>query len=149
MPMRFEAASHVKKQGNLEYDDKAWQARLRKIFKHFPEITEPAMLKGVLFLIQEMPDYPPEKPTSARQYTLERTMSALVGSDPYALSEVQVQGGEVVGLLGTRLAYAPYVIGRESQAWMHEDYWWLLEDHVEENLNATAQVILGELDQRL
>jgi hypothetical protein len=50
----------------------------------------------------------------------------------------------VLGIIGTNLAYARYVIGDE-QAPIHQGRWWQLEQEVERNLADATQVFIDEL----
>ncbi|RPJ37170.1 MAG: hypothetical protein EHM35_06890 [Planctomycetaceae bacterium] len=47
----------------------------------------------------------------------------------------------MVGSYGTRLDYAPYVIGDpdSEQAWMHQDIWWTLSDTIFEKAKAGVE----------
>lgn len=64
--------------------------------------------------------------------TLWRSITNLIGRHPEALSRVEAwPGGAVRGFVGTKLKYAPYVIDRERQAWMHVGRWWTLQGVVE------------------
>jgi len=59
-------------------------------------------------------------------------------------TETRVAGSEVLGIIGTNLAYARYVIG-DQQAPIHQGRWWQLESEVERNLAQATQVFTAEL----
>lgn len=96
-----------------------------------PEL-ERATLKAVTYVQGEVPDYPPPPPgsTYVRTGTLGRSVTSLAGRAPGALSRVEATGGRAVGIIGTNIRYAQYVIDEERQAWMHEGRWWTLQDVV-------------------
>jgi len=90
-----------------------------------------AMTRAVVGELGRMPAYPPPPDGSwyRRTGTLGRSLTALVGQAEHAASDVQERGQDIVGLVGTNVAYASYVIGR-SQARAHRGRWWLLEESV-------------------
>ncbi|HPV07924.1 MAG TPA: hypothetical protein PLD57_12680 [Aggregatilineales bacterium] len=94
--------------------------------------SERATRKAVLYVQGEVPDYPPAPPgsTYSRTGTLGRSVTSLAGQAPGALSRVERAGGHTVGIIGTAIKYAQYVIDEERQAWMHEGRWWTLQDVV-------------------
>ena len=53
------------------------------------------------------------------------------GSSPEALSRVESLGGRVVGIVGTALEYAPFVIDENRQAKQHRGRWYTLQGVVE------------------
>jgi hypothetical protein len=103
--------------------------KLDKFAADFPKFIADAMLQTVLFTQGKLPSYPPPPPASTyrRTGTLGRSITTLAGSDPYALSTVKPLGGEVQGIIGTKLSYAPYVIDEERQAEAHKGRWWTLQ----------------------
>ena len=135
----------------IEYDDKELQARMRKAVREFPQMVIKGMEKGVLFLHEEMPDYPPERAGSSyrRTFTLERSITSMVGDAPGALSEVRKERRDVVGLVGTGIKYAPFVIDRDRQASVHVGTWWLLQDYVERQVDKVATIIISEIDVQI
>jgi len=53
-----------------------------------------------------------------------------------------VSGNEVIGRIGTNIAYGPYVIGDDTQqAPIHQGRWWQLATEVEKNLPDAARVL--------
>ncbi len=91
--------------------------------------VEKTTLSAVLFVQGEIPGYP--APPSGSRYrrtgTLGRTVTALAGRAPEALSRVETVGGRVTGFVGTSLSYAKWVIDIARQAWMHRGRWWTLQ----------------------
>ena len=80
--------------------------------REFPDAIEEATMDAVLFVHQEIPDYPAANPGSTyrRTGTLGRTITTLLGAMADALSRVKVQGNKFIGLVGSSLDYAGYVI---------------------------------------
>ena len=80
-----------------------------------PSITD-AMWQAVYYVQGRAVHYPP-----FRGYTRTHTLSGSI------TGEVMPLGGSVVGKVGTGLTYAPGVIGRGTQWWMHAGYWHTLQ----------------------
>ena len=86
---------------------------------------EKTMRQSLAHMQGSVPDYPPAPANSSyrRTGTLGRTIGAGGGrADIYSVERV---GSGYEATLGTRLEYAPYVIG-ERQAWMRAGRWWKL-----------------------
>lgn len=88
---------------------------------------EEGMARGMLLIHGGLPPYPPAPPRSTyrRTGTLGREIT----------TETRAGGNEVTGVIGAATVYAPYVIDRESQAWMHVDRWWTLNDQAEKGVD--------------
>ena len=72
-----------------------------------------------------VPSYPVYSSSYQRTGTLGRTLT-IVG-DPEHIQDVKVIGhGVVEGQFGTRLEYAPFVIGDDTQA-KHMRHWWTMK----------------------
>ena len=74
------------------------------------------MDKALAHVTGSVPSYPPQNPSSkyARTGTLSRTIGL---SGPPDIREIKRMGqGKYEGKIGTRLHYAPYVIGEQTQA---------------------------------
>lgn len=69
--------------------------------------------------------YPPPKPTYERTYQLK-------GGYYYE----HVSEGEFG--IGNKMPYAPLVVVRDRQAWMHKGYWWTMDDVLEERIPELA-----------
>lgn len=90
------------------------------------------MERAITYVHSRIPNYPPKPPTSRYRRTLTLWRSITTMTHPQAWSGVGVEGGQIVGYVGTRVKYAPYVIDRERQAWFHRrNGWWTLQDVVE------------------
>lgn len=99
----------------------------------FPGYAKDATQKALLYVHQEMPDYPPQPPNSryVRTFTLFRSITTMQGKAPEALSRVEPRFGSVVGVVGTKLRYAPWVIDKSRQTKSHKSHgWWNLQDVV-------------------
>jgi hypothetical protein len=106
---------------------------LSALNSRFPKYVHDTTLKAVLYVHQEIPDYPPQPPNSTyrRTMTLGRTITTLQGKAPEALSRVEPLFGKIVGIVGTKLSYAPWVIDRNRQTKVHKRHgWWNLQDVV-------------------
>ena len=110
--------------------------KVQRKFKRFPEDFEKglrtATMDAVLHVQETLPKYPPKPATSTyrRTGTLGRTITSLVGRHPDALSRVKALGSAVVGLVGTKLKYARFVIDADQQAG-HMRHWWTLQGSFE------------------
>jgi len=99
----------------------------------FPEFLNESTLNAVLYVHSKMPKYPPAPASSTyrRTGTLGRTITAMKGNEPEALSRVESAFGNVKGIVGTKLSYAPWVIDKERQTKGHKaNGWWNLQDVV-------------------
>ena len=110
-------------------------------------------MKESLNVIQEkVPPYPSRPPTSkyVRTGTLGRSLGS--GGEP-DIKRIIGSSTMLTGEFGTRLKYAPYVVG-ENQAWMHKGRWWRLPVEVlnravpkiTELWNATARNLAAYLN---
>ena len=70
-----------------------------------------------------VPSYP--SPPSGSSYIRTGTLGRSIGIGGKAeIYEVKAFGRGYEARLGTRLSYARYVIGGQTQAWMHKGRWW-------------------------
>lgn len=114
---------------------------LKKLIEELPlmalEAAEPAMESAVVFLHGMLPGYPPAIPNSSyvRTGTLGRSFT----------TDVIPEFSSVVGEIGTRLNYAPWVVGDDFpgseingvmkyQAKVHQGRWWQFNDIVNDNI---------------
>lgn len=107
---------------------------IRDRFKQAPRkygaAMEIAMNAALLELWSAIPGYPspPSGSTYRRTETLGRSIGSTVSGGKAGQPQIyenRMEGRYRVGEFGTRLNYAPYVIG-ENQAWMHKGRWWTL-----------------------
>lgn len=93
---------------------------------------------SLLALWENVPEYPPPPDDSSyrRTGTLGRTLGGGMdggqGGGKPDVYQVQELGQKIEGHFGTRLDYAPVVIGPGEQADMHLGRWWTLEDVAKE-----------------
>lgn len=108
-----------------------------------PAKTRSALLrgmnKGMLYVRSRLPGYPAER--SGQKYRRTGTLGRR------NTTEVREQGTDIIGVLGNNTEYAEWVIARDTQAWMHVDRWYTLDDHLEDNLQGLADVVDGELER--
>lgn len=118
------------------------EATLRK-GEHIADELAPEMRKAVLYVHGQVPGYPgpPAGSSYARTGTLGRSVTAMQGQGPAALSRVEPFGKGVTGYVGTGLSYAPYVIDRRRQAWMHRGRFWTLQDVVEKAQSGITKIL--------
>lgn len=110
--------------------------KLQKMARQYPELSQKAMRDSLLYLQAHTPGYPPAPPNSSyrRTGTLGRSVTSLAANNPDALTRVEpLGGGNIRGLWGTRVVYAPQVIGRGQQRPAFARRWWTLEDVAEKN----------------
>ena len=106
--------------------------KLERKFSKFPDRfakgLRTATMDAVLHVQETLPKYPPKPAASTyrRTGTLGRTLTSLQGRHPDALSRIETLGTAVVGLIGTKLKYARFVIDADQQAG-HMCHWWTLQ----------------------
>ena len=120
---------------------------LRHNFQQFPNefnrTLKKAMDASLLVVWENVLPYPakPESDSYIRTGTLGRTLgTGMTGGQIGKPDIYQVRGmgsGMQEASFGTRLEYAPYVIGDEEQAKVHRGRWWTISKVAE---RATAKV---------
>ena len=100
-------------------------AKLKKLSA--PELTseiEKTTWKAVHYVHSQVPDYPPQLPSYVQTGTLGKSIN----------TDVKTMGTDIVGLIGSSMSYAPWVISDEEapsgdgpQAWMHVGRWYTLQ----------------------
>ena len=105
---------------------------LDKVVKKIKRLTAPELtseiqkttLKAVNYVHSQVPDYPAQLPSYAQTGILGKSIN----------TDVKTMGTDVVGLIGSDIEYAPWVISTEQgtnsagpQAWMHKGRWWTLQ----------------------
>lgn len=127
------------------------RAKFRRAPRKFDDTLKSTMQASLLTLQENVPPYPAAKADSTyvRTGTLGRTLGA--GGGKADIYTVKSQGnGMYSAEFGTRLKYAPYVIGEREQAWMHKSRWWTIRTIAErarpkiERLFGTAVKLLCE-----
>lgn len=98
------------------------------------EIQAEGVKAAMLTLWENVPPYPPPPPDSVYRRTgsLGRTLGSsesggASGRRPDIFT-VKRLGAGMEGRFGTRLRYAPYVIGDNTQARVHRGRWWTMKD---------------------
>jgi hypothetical protein len=134
----------------LEITVKGLEELLKKM-QAFPRKLDTVMektLETILLTVWEhiepYPD-PPDTSTYRRTGTLGRTLGIDPGgfkSGTPDIYEVKTLGAYSLARFGTRLDYAPYVIGDpgKEQAWMHRGRWWTLPGVAEKARGKIQQV---------
>jgi len=107
------------------------------------QAIKPAMLKGVLYVHSQVPAYPSASPESnyTRTGNLGRSVTTMQGQVAGALSRVESLGSGAVGFIGSNMAYAPYVIDENRQAWMHKGRWWTLQSVVNKARSGVIKIL--------
>jgi hypothetical protein len=97
---------------------------------------EAAMTETLLVMHESVPGYPtpPSNSSYRRTGTLGRTLGSSFegggGGTPEIFTVTKI-GQSWEGRFGTKLEYAPYVIGDNSQAKVHKGRWWVLSEVAE------------------
>lgn len=92
-------------------------------------INNTATKTAVLFVQSNIPPYPSPPPDSTYRRTgqLGRSLTAMQGRNPDALSRVESTLFGDVGYVGTRTKYSPYVVDQDRQARVHKGRWYTLQ----------------------
>jgi hypothetical protein len=110
-------------------------AELRTRFQKMPDRFNKGLRKtldaSLVILHENVPKYPAPPPDSTyiRTATLGRTLGVSMAGTKAGSPDiytVKPAGGYQVATFGTRLNYAPYVIGEREQAKVHQGRWWTL-----------------------
>lgn len=114
---------------------------------------EDATLKAVLYVQQQIPEYPPAPAMSTYRRTLQlfRSLTSLRGQAPDALSRVEASAfGLMKGFVGTNLEYAHWVVDDEDQTKVHwNNGWWTLQRVIEESEDAIGLIYDHAIDDML
>ena len=117
------------------------QGKFGALQSKFPKFMQDATKAAVLYVHSQIPAYPspPAGSTYRRTGTLGRSVTTLMGTNPDALSRIEGGlGGEVIGIVGTKLSYAPWVIDSERQTKGHKATGWY-----------TLQGVVGKLQKQI
>lgn len=107
-------------------------ARMQKYPVESAKAQALTMSAALITLWENVPPYPPAPPSSAydRTGTLGKTLgvgeSGGVSGNP-DIYTVKPLGGGFEGRFGTKLSYAEYVIGDDTQAAVHQGRWWTMQ----------------------
>lgn len=111
-----------------------------------PELIQ-ATREATLYAQSKIPHYPPPPP----QTTYRRT--GKLGQS--ITGEVRELSTEIVGVIGTAIVYAPWVISntqvgaRGPQAWMHRGRWWTLQGVIEKEKRGIIVIYRRRLSELL
>ena len=111
--------------------------RMAKYPKELDRAMEEASNKSLLHLWAKVPEYPQQRPGSTyrRTFTLGRSLGSSMGGSFYMggradIHEVKRLGqGKYEARFGTRVHYAPHVIGSDTQWPLFQRLgWWTMRD---------------------
>jgi hypothetical protein len=122
-------------------------SRLGRMESGMKPMMQEAMKKAVLYVHSQVPPYPAASGASNYRRTglLGRSVTTLMGAGPEALSRVEALGGQVKGIVGTAVQYAPFVIDKRRQAGQHRGRWWNLQDVVINARDGIRKIFEGAL----
>lgn len=135
---------------NVTVDAKAVQAKLQR-GSDLRDALASGMKKGVLYVQSQIPGYPspPENSTYTRTGTLGRSLTAMQGQAPGALSRVESVGAHSIGYIGTNIVYAPYVIDENEQASVHRGRWYTLQSVVKRAIPGVIKILKAAISERI
>lgn len=130
------------------------QQRMRAYPAKLSAAIKTTLGAALLALWENVPPYPPEPENSTytRRVLLGKSLGSSegggkAGSQP-DIFEVKQLGAEWEGHFGTNLEYAPYVIGDDTQAEVHQGRWWTIKV-IAERANEKIQKLFGVMAERL
>ena len=91
---------------------------------------------------------PPTDSTYTRTHLLSNSLG-VGGGNPDIYEVRDMGGGNFTGSFGTKVDYAPYVIGskQSEQAWMHKGRWWTLpEDIVQDSIDKIEKLFKAAVE---
>lgn len=107
------------------------RAKLRQYPQQYERAAQKTMDASLLTIQGSVPGYP--SPPASSDYIRTGTLGRTLGSGGGRAEVYEVRsggGGYIEGEIGTNLEYAPYVIGENTQAWMHQGRWWTFDGTV-------------------
>ena len=130
--------------------------RVKQIPRWYKQVTRIAMDASLLIVWSESPPYPSTPPSSTytRTGTLGRTLGVGEGGGVQGKPDVfstRRTGRMITGRFGSRLKYAPFVIGQQ-QAGIHQDRWWTMKavrDTAEPRIVRAVQTALVTLGRAI
>ncbi len=95
--------------------------------KVLDQLTQKTMEASLQELQQNVPEYPP--PPVNTKYKRTTILGKSLGADGGKPTVYSITGSGVnkVGVFGTNLSYAKYVIDEKRQAYMHVGRWWTMK----------------------
>ncbi len=114
-------------------------ARWQHVMSQFPSEAQSVMNEAILYVHSTVPAYP--APPSGSHYRRTGTLGRSITTD------VRPLGGDVVGVIGSNVIYAPYVIDANRQAHMHAGRWWTLQAVIKKALPQVMQSASRRLAQ--
>jgi hypothetical protein len=104
------------------------QRRMRRFPHKYKRALRKTLDASRMKLHELTPEYPepPADSSYKRTGTLGRTLGQGQGNPQ--IYETKIQGKRGYAEYGTRLDYAPYVIGDRRQAEVHQGRWWIMGD---------------------
>lgn len=128
---------------SLEIDKRAIEKIVAQLSPEaFMHATLRGMQRGVNRIWERIPNYPdpPAGSTYKRTGNLGRAMYA----------RARIEGDEVIGRVGNKMGYAPYVIGGDdTQSRTHQGRWYQLPEVVKDNLDGVRDAIEEEWQSAL
>lgn len=130
--------------------------RVKQIPRWYKQVTGIIMDASLVIVWSEIPPYPAPPPNSGyrRTGTLGRTLGVSdqggISGKPDIFGSKR-SGREHIGRFGSRLKYAPFVIGQE-QAGTHQNRWWTMRevrDTAEPRIVRAAQSALVSLGRAI
>ena len=121
--------------------------------KDFHDEIEDTLREGVLYFQSHIPQYPTRPANSyVRTNTLGRSLTwvgqaSFAGGNEWSISDITWMGSKLEALVGSSVPYAIYVIDEDFQAWMHEPYWWIIQEVFETNIPGIVQVFEERLNK--
>jgi hypothetical protein len=122
---------------SITYDDHGLSRRMMAFPQQWTEVSDATMEAVLLHIQGSVPSYPTQRQGSSyvRTGTLGRTLGSSMGggmSGSPDVKTVERSGSYVQARFGTRLNYAPRVIGAESQGALFKALgWWTMKDVAE------------------
>ena len=118
-------------------------ARVNKAESNYKPTMTKGMNAAITHVHDQIPGYPPTPPGS----TYVRTME--LGRKMH--SDVEEIGGDIAGVIGNPVIYAPLVISTEEvggigpQAGMHQGRWWTLQEEVDKAMPEVFKILADAL----
>jgi len=124
---------------------------LRKIqrLSDGPKLIKNAADESILFLQSQIPDYPPQRPTTYRRTNLLGNSLTSARGANQGLSRVEGIGKSIRMIIGTAVNYAKYVIDEKEQAWMHKGHWWTIQPVIREKLGGVLNIFQKKYDEAM